>query len=725
MGVDVASLALRVDALEVSAASRELQKFSTTAGQAEKSSRGLGGAAQFLTDNFKFFATSIAGVQLASFVKDSVVLQQRYQELGIAMRAVGQNAGISAQELDRQAEAVRKSGISMLESRGIITKLVVANIDLTNATKLARLAQDAAVVGQINSSEALNTLVHGITSAQTDVLKTIGINVSFERSYADLARQMGVTTAQLTEQQKTQARLNAVLGEASKLSGVYEASLANAGKQLRSTERLVEDLKVKVGALFDDSAKSAVSAYTEVLRELDDGITELTASGDLKNWSRQAAVELAFLSDVARNAVNIVGGLIAMTGAQLSNIKNLEFGKMSETFAQADKNLVAALQDSSKFQDAVNARIVQEDMLSAAITGQNNNIKEHTKKTEENTVARRDAKSAAQSFIESLQTEAREAGVTGTALTQLRAEYLGVGAAAAPYIQILKDVEARMIAQKDLQDSRNKQRQQGVTVTESLVTAEEKYAETQTRLIGLLQQGDIDAETFFRGIEKAGDEMSKTLAGANTDMKQLEFAIQGWGRRATDAIVDFAVTGKGSFSDFAQSVLKDILQMYVQMQLITPLLQSLPGLGFGAGGGGAAASTSAASSVFSGLFRGGRAGGGPVAGNSLYQVNERGVPELFQMGNKQFLLTPGQGGNVIPPSGGGRLSGGGRGSSVVVNLIESPGKGGETKQRETPSGVEIDVMVDQLVAKKTAERGSAINKGLRGNFGMSDLLVNR
>lgn len=145
-------------------------------------------------------------------------------------------------------------------------------------------------------------------------------------------------------------------------------------------------------------------------------------------------------------------------------------------------------------------------------------------------------------------------------------------------------------------------------------------------------------------------------------------------------------------------------------------------LSFGSAGGGASATTSAASSVFSNLFKGFRASGGPTAPNSLYQVNERGTPELFASGGKQFLLTGNQSGQVTPTQVG--RAGGGMGN-VIVNLVEAPGKGGETSQRQTSNGLEIDVKVDQLVAKKTREQGSATNKSLRQNFGMSDNLVMR
>lgn len=724
---DVASLALRVDALEVSAASKELTKFAQTAGVAEQSSNKLGSVTAFLAENFRSLATGLATFKLQSFILESTTLNQRYQELGIAMLAVGRNAGISAEELDKQSAAVQKSGISMIESRGVITRLITANIDLSNATKLARLAQDAAVVGRLNSSDALDTLVHGITTAQTDVLRTIGINVSFEKSYSDLSRQLGVNQNALTKQQETQARLNAVLAESSKLTGTYEASLANAGKMLRSTERLSEDLKVKIGVIFDDTAMLAVSSYSKELKSLNEVADDLANKGTLKNWSRQVAVEFAFLADMGKNLFGIFGALGTLIVSQGENIANLDFGKMTGTFAEADRQLKAVLGDTEHYKDLVNDRIIQEDLLTAKVIGASNNLKENTKKTDENSDATNKNKEAkkkaltdAERYIESLVKETRNLGLSGIALKEKEAAYLGVSAAAKPYIEILKQAEAAEIATIDLQDSKNKQMQEGISITESLRTAEERYGDTQQKLIDAMKNGNITPETFFRGIERAGEELENATKKQNSNMQQLEFAIQGWGRSATDALVNFAVSGTASFSDFATSVLKDILRMYVQMQLITPLLQSLPGLSFGTSGG-AGASTSAASSVFSNLFKGGRATGGSVAARSMYQVNENGVPELLQMDGKQFLMTANKPGTVVPMS-----SGGGGAGGVVVNLIESPGRGGETKQRKSSNGgIELDIMVDQLVAKKQAQQGSASNKSLRNNFGLSNNLVMR
>jgi hypothetical protein len=146
----------------------------------------------------------------------------------------------------------------MIEARQTVTRLAASHIDLANAEKLADLARNAAIVGQINTSEALERIVHGIRSAEVEVLKTIGITVQFDQAYKQLAAQLGKTTNELSQQEKQQARVNVVLKEAPAFVNLYEAAMGNAGKQFRSTERLADDLKIKIGGLFDIAAQSLV-----------------------------------------------------------------------------------------------------------------------------------------------------------------------------------------------------------------------------------------------------------------------------------------------------------------------------------------------------------------------------------------------------------------------------------------------------------------------------------
>lgn len=183
-----------------------------------------------------------------------------------------------------------------------------------------------------------------------------------------------------------------------------------------------------------------------------------------------------------------------------------------------------------------------------------------------------------------------------------------------------------------------------------------------------------------------------------------------------DAVVNFAMTGKASFSDFAKSILADMARIATR-QAASGLLSSLAGSALGAYfGGGAAAGAGAGSfgsSIGSALVEG-RASGGPVDPNTLYEVNEKG-PELFNQGGRSYLMTGAQGGSVTPLMTGGSsimaAAGGGGGGNTynfpVSVSVQTAGVGGNATQEDTTQlGKGI-----QQAAKTEAE--TAISKGLQ------------
>lgn len=168
-----------------------------------------------------------------------------------------------------------------------------------------------------------------------------------------------------------------------------------------------------------------------------------------------------------------------------------------------------------------------------------------------------------------------------------------------------------------------------------------------------------------------------------------------------DSIVNFAMTGKASFGDFAKSIIADMARIATR-QASSALLGSLVGAatsyfaggsGNGLASGSAGAASSAAGASQAGYanvdFSGYRAAGGPVAPNSLYEVNELG-PELYNEGGRSFLMTGANGGSVTPlTSGGGpgvaALSGGNSGASISINAPVSV-----VTQDRSSEGMQLD-----------------------------------
>ena len=210
-------------------------------------------------------------------VSDIVMAAARYETLGVVMRTVGTNAGYTSEQMEGFAKGLEKTGISMSGSRETLTRMAQAHLDLSKATQLGRVAQDAAVIGNVNSTEAFQRLVYGIQSAQVEMLRTIGINVNFENSYQKVAKETGRTTTSFSEAEKAAIRMNVVLDAGAGIAGTYEAAMGTAGKQLLSLERHFDNLKVLVGAAFTPALAEIIEIITGAVVSLNDEL-----SGDSK-----------------------------------------------------------------------------------------------------------------------------------------------------------------------------------------------------------------------------------------------------------------------------------------------------------------------------------------------------------------------------------------------------------------------------------------------------------
>ncbi|MCC7413314.1 MAG: tape measure protein [Gammaproteobacteria bacterium] len=248
--------------------------------------------------------------------------------------------------------------------------------------------------------------------------------------------------------------------------------------------------------------------------------------------------------------------------------------------------------------------------------------------------------------------------------------------------QILSEGErdmAKLLAEQARTEAeRVRQRKEGFVdaaraLGQSLLTEREQ-------ILAAHEQRLMDLETFERkgldiGMSYAEarqriiDQTAAELAAANGEslqaltqtgvdaFAQLKQAVEGWGRDAAAAIVDFTFTGKTSFSDMVSSILKDLARMAVYESVTKPLFAALSGALGGALFGAAPVQTGPSPAPIPGLNPAGRALGGPADAGRAYLVGEAG-PELLLMGRRS--------GHVLPRVGGGDVH-------VTVNVNAQTG----------------------------------------------------
>ncbi|MEJ7807150.1 MAG: hypothetical protein WKG03_14655, partial [Telluria sp.] len=189
---------------------------------------------------------------------------------------------------------------------------------------------------------------------------------------------------------------------------------------------------------------------------------------------------------------------------------------------------------------------------------------------------------------------------------------------------------------------------------------------------------------------------------------------------AVSALSDLDNAG-AAFEEFADRIKRMAIQMLAE-KAIQWLMSMFMGGGMGGGtapAAGSGAENTAFNNWYSG-YGGGRAFGGPVKKNTLYEVGEGGMPEMLASGGKTFLI-PGNDGAVIPSSRGMAASagsGGGGMPNIEVRIMNN----GRPVEQEGSSEITVEAgkMIVRLavgeVTRQAARRGTPMNNAMRAGM---------
>jgi phage-related protein len=243
-------------------ANQQIQQFSGTANIAHKSLMALGAV------------SAIAGGAMIAFGVKSFYAAAQINEMDVAMRAVGNSTGKGYTALREATIAVRDNGIEMAAAQQMVLLYAKANLELADAQKIARVAQDLAVLSGANSTDTAMRLTYAIMNQDTLMLRHIGITKTASDAFQEYAVANNTSAKALTESQKKQAITNMVIAEGAKVAGVYEAAMKEPAKVLRSYPRLFNEIQVAVGQGLTSafgplilSTYDALKAFTGLVRE--------------------------------------------------------------------------------------------------------------------------------------------------------------------------------------------------------------------------------------------------------------------------------------------------------------------------------------------------------------------------------------------------------------------------------------------------------------------------
>jgi len=249
------------------------------------------------------------------------------------------------------------------------------------------------------------------------------------------------------------------------------------------------------------------------------------------------------------------------------------------------------------------------------------------------------------------------------------------------------------------------------------LTAEQQAAwNSEAEALGKVREQLLEQEIVIR---RYGDAWSGVRQGvkayfddaaamADQVKKTVQDAFQGM----EDALVEFVRHGKLSFTDLVDSILADLARIAIRQSIMAPL---------SAGLGGFLGGLLPSFNYHAGGIVGAEGGRRFVVG-----VNPAALPRYHSgVGPGEQVAVLQKGEAVFTPGQLKALGAAVGGSGVTVNIIDRTGADISTQSRETQQGQEIDVIIDQAVAKKLGQFGSSSNRVLKQTYGARERLVSR
>ncbi|MDG0643292.1 tape measure protein [Klebsiella pneumoniae] len=236
----------------------------------------------------------------------------------------------------------------------------------------------------------------------------------------------------------------------------------------------------------------------------------------------------------------------------------------------------------------------------------------------------------------------------------------------------------------------------------------------------ILSQQSVGYNALTSAVDSFGGNASNILTGLATKTMTLEEAGASLGRTMLNSVVNsFAQMGVEALKNYilgqtlgAASVATSVGLAATTASAWAPAAAMASLASFGANAGPAAAGISSTVGLASGLaLAGARYNGGPVSAGGLYQVGEKGKPEIYQASTGKQYMIPGDNGKVI--SNKDMQSGGG--ISVQVNVINQ--STGATVQSANGYMQDGSAVVDLLITDM--ERGGPLSSQMQQTFGLS------
>lgn len=236
-----------------------LGQSSASAGrQFAAQSKGLGG-----------LVAAYAGAAATSFA-----LQAAFTGLANAARSIqtvegltslAAASGLAGQEILASTQKITKGQLSLVESAQQVNLALSAGFNTSQIEGLSEVALKASRALGRDLGDAYTRVVRGSAKMETELLDELGIYTKIEPATRAYALAIGKTVSQLTEYERRQAFVNAVVAEGQRKFSAINTTIPTAAEKIEAFGKRIIDLGTQLGAFLAERLAPLADFFTNNL----------------------------------------------------------------------------------------------------------------------------------------------------------------------------------------------------------------------------------------------------------------------------------------------------------------------------------------------------------------------------------------------------------------------------------------------------------------------------
>ncbi|QMV78171.1 tape measure protein [Enterobacter hormaechei] len=724
----------------------------------------MSGGASKAASKFDQLQTSINKVAVAiaaSIVVDwgraFLVAADNMSQLNARIERLTGSAATASQTMQSLMRISSATGGSLQDTAKLWETLSTALRD-TGATngqviQLTETLQKIGRIGGSSSEEMANALRQFGQSISSGTVRAEEFNSILEQM-PELARQiaagMGVSIGELRQlmldgKLTAEDALNAIQKQTGSVNAEFEKlprTLSQANTALtNSFLSMIDSVNQATGASTGlvaviDSMTAALDRLVGKAASADAQISDLNSTAEMftrraRTWSWLGLdgweAQNKALAGLSNKAAMLVGDLNAVSKASqtAANTKPIEIKTTgSATSSKAKGGKSAAQKEAEQYakaQDSINEKLEalrQESILAAGSTSELTREQQLLRAemslgadaTDEQRQKAREYKAQALDTAEALKKQAqaeRDKQAAQSNFSSLQSQASPVASVESQFQQQIEQLNqyAALYPQK-------------IAEVEAVrASIEEQYR--QKRLDAQwqeLSQMNIGFGMLTSAVDAFGGNASNVITGLITGTMSAQDAMRSLGNTMLNSVVNALVqVGVEALKNFiigqtlgAASTAASVGMATTTAAAWAPAAALASLASFGANSAPAMAGIASTVGLAQGLaLAGARYNGGPVSAGSMYQVGERGKPEIYQASTGKQYMIPGDNGRVISNK---EMTAGG-GGGVVINIQNYTSSSVDAQAgKDANGGVTVDVIVADL------NNGGPISSGITSNF---------